>query len=60
MGDLLAVKGALPRVVRATRTFTTPSPDACVAQDEMFIILKQTKKSSQSQHMYHLPLNFLL
>ena len=41
------MKGTLPRVIRATRSFSTPSPDACVAQDELFI-LKQSRKSGQA------------
>ena len=46
VSDLLAMKGTLPRVIRATRTFTSPLPDASVSQDEL-LILKQTKKSGE-------------
>jgi hypothetical protein len=53
VGDLLSIKGTLPRIIRATRSFSTPSPDACVAQDEL-LILKQTRKSGKQLKVYSL------
>jgi hypothetical protein len=53
VSDLLAMKGTLPRVIRATRTFTSPLPDASVSQDEL-LILKQTKKSGKQLKVYSL------
>lgn len=47
VGDLTAMKGGLPKVIRATRSFSAPSPDGSVSQDEL-LVLKQTKKSGQS------------
>ena len=52
VADLLAMKGTLPRVIRATRTFTSPLPDASVVQDEL-LILKQTKKSGECLSWLH-------
>lgn len=53
VGDLLAIKGTLPKVIRATRACTTPSPDNCVIQDEL-LILKQSKKSGKQLKVYSL------